>query len=58
MPREHSSLQGPRVRGFRRGVPDDGERQDPEIQTARGRRRTLRARTGRSRHGIGVVPAG
>ncbi len=42
LPGEHSQVQGSAVRGLRRGVPDDGERQDPEVQAARDRRRAAR----------------
>ena len=35
LPREHRPLQSPRVRRLRRRVPDDRERQDPEVQAPR-----------------------
>ena len=53
LPREHRPLQGSRVRRLRRRVPDDGERQDPEVQTPRSRRRAPRlARSRRSGDGV------
>ena len=42
LPREHGAPQMPEVYRFRRGLPDERRRQNPQIQDARERRRKIR----------------
>ena len=55
LPRQDRPLQDPALRPLRRRVPDDGDRQGPEVPHARGEREGARPGEGR-RHQDGVTP--